>query len=94
MFDLKNLKKPNNLQAAIDAAAAELLVTPTNTEDYLRLLDHLSKLVKLQEANSSQRVSRDALVQAAASVLGVLLITQHERVNVVTTKALGFIKFK
>jgi hypothetical protein len=95
MFDLKNLKKPNNLQAAIDKASAELLEIPTNSEDYVRNLDHLSKLVKLKEANSPKPASRDTWIQAAASVLGVVAILSYEsRDQIIRSKALGFVKFK
>jgi len=92
MFDLKIFnKKPNHLQDAIDAAALELLSTPTYSEEYARLLDHLSKLTKLNEANSSKPVSRDTLVLAATNLAGIVLILTHERAHVVTSKALGFV---
>lgn len=92
MFDLKILnKKPNHLQDAIDAAAAELVKTKTDSSEYVVLLDHLSKLTKLNEANSSKPVSRDTLVLAATNLAGILLILTHERTHIVTSKALGFV---
>lgn len=92
MFDLKIFnKKPNHLQDAIDAASAELLGTKTDSPEYIVLLDHLSKLTKLNEANSSKPVSRDTLVLAATNLAGIVLIITHERAHVVTSKALGFV---
>jgi len=37
-------------------------------------------------------LSRDTLVLAGANLLGIVLIVGHERANVVTSKAIGFIK--
>ena len=92
MFDLKIFnKKPNNLQDAIDAASAELLKTPIVSPEYNVLLDHLSKLTKLNESNSPKPVSRDTLVLAATNLAGIVLILTHERAHVVTSKALGFV---
>lgn len=92
MFDLKIFnKKPNHMQDAIDAVTAEVVMTRPDSPEYVVLLDHLTRLTKLNEAYSSKPVSRDTLVLAATNLAGILLILTHERAHIVTSKALGFV---
>lgn len=44
-----------------------------------------------QEKLRSWKPSPDAIVSAAASVLAILAILQHEKFNVITSKAIGFV---
>jgi DNA repair exonuclease SbcCD ATPase subunit len=44
-----------------------------------------------QEALRSWKPSPDAIVGAAASVIGILFVLHYEKLGVVTSKALGFI---
>jgi hypothetical protein len=44
-----------------------------------------------KEKIASWRPSPDAVVGAAASILGIIAILQYEKIGVVTSKALGFI---
>lgn len=43
------------------------------------------------EAAKPDRVTKDALVAAGASILGIALIINYERLNVIASKALGFV---
>jgi hypothetical protein len=47
--------------------------------------------LKTKEIEDRRRVSPDTVAAIAANVVGILLIIGHERINVVTSKALGFI---
>lgn len=47
--------------------------------------------IKQNDADKPDRVSKDALVAAAASILGIGLIINYERLNVIASKALGFV---
>lgn len=122
---------------ALDARIAELLDNLNNvsgeTEEYTKITDNLSKLIKLKnetlknesdaavefekiktqnenvrledeklehernvfahakETALSWKPSPDAIVGAAASVLGILTIIHHEKIGVITSKALGFV---
>lgn len=44
-----------------------------------------------KEKENSWKPSPDAVVGAAASVLGILLVLNYEKLNVITSKAVGFI---
>lgn len=87
-------KKPHDV--ALDEAISDALITlkglDEQSEEYGTASDQLVKLMKLKnEINPSWRPSPDALVGAAASVLGILLILRYEKLEVVTSKALSFV---
>lgn len=54
--------------------------------------ENVIKLMKLkEELKSSYRPSPDALVAAAASVTGILLVLHYEKLDAVTSKAFAFL---
>jgi hypothetical protein len=55
-------------------------------------VDWIIKNHEIAQAARPKPVSRDTLVLAAANLLGIVLIVGHERANVITSKAVGFIK--
>jgi hypothetical protein len=73
------------------------------TEEYANLVDQLAKLYKMKEIESNCQMkarefdsrkfgmSPDVLATVAANIFGIVAIIAHERVNVITTKALGFV---
>ena len=62
-----------------------------DTTEYGALLSSVERIHKLMEINRPLTVSRDTLATVAANLVGILLIIKHEDVNVITSKALGFI---
>lgn len=95
-----NKTKPENrpgLEKAIDDALLELAKLQADTPEYDAVLDKIERLYKLRlpEPEASKPVSADALVAGAVNLAGILLIINHERVNVISTKALAFVgKFR
>lgn len=84
---------PDSLQEAINSLYSELAGYSANEEDYDRITDQIVKLKKLQkDMNHSWKPSPDAIVAAAGSVLGIVMILHYEKVGVVTSKALGFVQ--
>lgn len=80
----------------VDDLIARLTVKMHNdleagSEEYGVALEQLSKLQKIRQEEKPDRVSSDALLAAAVNILGIALIIKHEHVNVITSKALGFI---
>lgn len=47
--------------------------------------------LKIKEANKPDRVKADTWAMVAANIVGIGMIIGHERMHVITTKALGFI---
>jgi hypothetical protein len=56
------------------------------------LIKTIEALTKQKEIGSRKfGMSPDVLAAVAANVFGIIAIIAHERVNVITTKALGFV---
>lgn len=69
------------------------LMTDPSEEEYEKAIDQLVKLHKLLESESShRRVSYDKMIDFALSALGLVLVVNHERINVITTKALDVVR--
>jgi len=91
MFD-PQLPEKTNLDRAIDDLYREMDDLNGDSQEYASMADQLVKLHALKMNESSRRVSPDVRASIIANLLGILIIVTHERVHVVTTKALGFIK--
>lgn len=88
--------KKNETVEPLDIAISDLFEAlrenDKTSEEYSNAADQLIKLIKLQrEINPSWRPSPDAIVTAGASVLGILLILNFERLGNITSKALSFV---
>lgn len=57
--------------------------------DKIRIED--AKFAAEQEKERSWKPSPDAVVGAAASIVGILFVLHYEKANVIASKALGFI---
>lgn len=89
-------RKKNPIDIDVEIARVHALLKdlkPTDP-DYEKTADLLSSLYKMKESlkDPSSRMSKDALVAAAASVGSVALILIFEGVGrgIITTKSLGF----
>jgi hypothetical protein len=91
MFTLKLDREPTGLETAIDNLLKELAGPAADSNEYAKMIDQLVKLHGLKTNESPRRPSPDALISALASIAGILLIVNFERVHVVTTKALGIL---
>lgn len=94
-----NLHKLMKLKTEILKTETELLLeerklnldeTKIGVEKEKLNLDE-DKLSFEKEKSASWRPSPDAVIGAAASILGIVAILHYEKVGVVTSKALGFI---
>lgn len=61
------------------------------SEEYAKLLSNVERIHEMMDIKKSSPVSREALLAVGANILGILLIIKHEDVNVITSKALGFV---
>lgn len=83
-------EKPG-LEKAIDTVFREMEGVESDSEDYAKMTDQLTKLYSLKQVDKPERISRDTLVIAAANIFVAFLITKHERTHVITTKAMNFL---
>jgi len=89
-------RKPTPERIALDEVIANVLSEmaglPVESKEYTAASDNYVKLLKLRkELTSSVKVSADTVALIAANLAGIILILQHERVNVVASKALSFV---
>jgi len=93
MFKRKKPVIHNDLDDAIAHAHAFLAGATDASPEYFKTVDNLSKLYKMKESvQTPNRVSKDAVVAAGASLGSVVLILIFEGVGrgIITTKSLGF----
>lgn len=95
MFTIKKTDaKPSRLEEAIDRLYDDMQTVDPNTDAYSKMADNLTKLIKLRADDKPARKlpSPDVLATVSANLIGIALIIHHERAEVITTKALGFVK--
>ena len=92
----RTMFKPNPLNVKLDEIIDRVMQDMTNedpeSERYDAMSNQLTKLYTIKNENRSRRVSPDTLANVAANLAGIAIIVGHERVHIVTSKALGFIK--
>jgi hypothetical protein len=92
MFKPKTPAEPTSLDLAIDKLFTHMSAEYGDTDSYSKLADQLVKLQTLKDASRPDRLSADAKATIAANLAGILLILNHERAGIVTSKALSFIQ--
>ena len=97
MIFTKKKENKTNLEKEIDALIKNLSTISTiDSEDYEETLSKIERLAtlkeKLEKAKVNEdKVSKDTLVVVAGNLLGIGLILGHERLNIITSKALSFV---
>lgn len=89
MFTLK--KEPEKLAKAIDSLIDELDSVNGDSDEYTKMVENLVKLTKIASEKTKIKISPDTVLAVAGNLAGILLILNYERVNVVASKALGFV---
>jgi NADH:ubiquinone oxidoreductase subunit E len=85
--------KPDpGLESVIADCEAELKSLSADTKEYKETLARYKDLKALQAAQQPNGLSPDAVLNATASLLGILLIVGYEHKNVITSKALTFVR--
>lgn len=92
MFNRKPKSDPGleSVIADIERELRDDLVA--DSDEYKAALARYRDLKILQTETQSKKVSPDTLVNAAASVLGILVIVMYEQKAVMASKAVGFVK--
>lgn len=90
MFTNREDEDPQ-LTTAIDNLYEQLSHFSGEDKEYADIVDQLAKLYTLKEDTSKRRISPDTLAMVVGNLLGIALIVGHERANVVTSKAVGFV---
>ena len=62
-----------------------------DSAEYAKMLGCVERIHDMTDIREPSPVSRDTLLTVGANIIGILLIIKHENVNVITSKALGFV---
>ena len=79
------------IETVIGLVTEELTKTKPGTPEFDKISEQLDRLNKIASSRKSDPVSKDGLLAVLANITGIALIINHERLNVITTKAIGFI---
>lgn len=84
-------KDPSLLDKEIDRLTAQLKNQIVGSGEYVTILDTISKLNALKKDQESQHISKEKWLLAGTNLLGIVLVINHERVNVITTQAMSMV---
>lgn len=90
MFKFTN-KKKTKLEVEIDLVLDDMKEMYIDSDEYKASIEHLSKLYDIKSKDDTGRVSPDTMAVVVGNLLGIVLILKHEELNIVTSKALGFV---
>lgn len=87
----KNDKK-DALDLEIKKVSDRLAELSADSEEYTKLLNVLDGLYKTKSGcEKPNRISPDTLAVVLGNLIGIVIILKHEEINVITSKALGFV---
>ena len=86
-----NLKKKSKLENAIDSILDDMSKFDANSDEYSDMATNLEKLLKAKSYEEQKNISPDTIALVAANLIGIVLILKHEKVDIITSKALGFV---
>lgn len=88
---LTRFKKKSDIQKEIDWIIDQMKGMAVGSEEYRAALDNLEQMYKVKQIEKTNGVSKDTVAIVAGNLLGILLILNYEKLDVVSTKALGFV---
>jgi hypothetical protein len=80
------------LDSVIADCENELKSLNADSKEYKEALARYKDLQALKLSKQPQGLSPDTVLSAAVSLLGIIVIVGYEQKNVITTKALNFVK--
>jgi len=83
--------KRTKLEKEIESVLDRMSLLEPDSKEYTAMVVNLEKLYKALPTKGERKVSWDTIITVAGSLLGIVLITKHEKTDIITTKALGFI---
>lgn len=83
--------KISKVDEEINRLFVELSNVAPSSDEYGCIVSRIETLSKLKTSSQKSTVSADTVAIIAGNLLGIALILGYEKVNVVTSKALGFV---
>lgn len=70
---------------------AKLSTMQPLSEDYSKTVDLITKLTKARAEKNERAISMDTILTVGANILGMLLVLNYERLNVITSRAITMV---
>ena len=91
MFNQTSDTPADNLDKVINSHLASMTTIGPKHAEYPAMVTQLDTLYSLRNASAPKPMSTGEKATIAANIAGIALILNHERMGVITSKALGFI---
>lgn len=92
MFNSKEVPEHQRMiESELERALTAMRTEMVDGEDYVKRLNIVERLSGLMDKEKPKTLSKDTMLAVAANLIGIILIIRHENVNVITSKALGFV---
>jgi len=84
-------KKTDSLTKEMESILTKMKQLEPNTEEYTAMAKNLATLYDAQSKVKDRKISWDTIATVTGSLLGIIIIVAYEDVNVITSKAMGFV---
>jgi hypothetical protein len=91
VFEKEKPRHQRLIESEFERSVSHLKSSSMGSEEYVKTLTVSERLYGMMDIERRSSVSKETLVTVGANLLGILMIIKHENVNVITSKALGFI---
>ena len=88
---LRSNRKIKMLDLEIERVTIKLAGIHEESEEYAVVAQNLERLWKIRNLTQDNQISPDTIALIAANLVGILLILNFEKLDVISTKAFGFI---
>ena len=84
--------KRTKLEKEIDDAVEVLSMLKKWTPEYTKVSSNIETLMKAQSYDGKRQVIKwDTLLTVGGNLAGIILILNYEKLDIITTKAIGFV---
>lgn len=84
-------KKQSKLEEEINSVLEEMSVLDKDSEEYETMLGNLETLYKAKSYEKPSGISADTLLIVGGNLVGIYLILNYEKLNIISSKAIGFV---
>ena len=91
VISMNKKDKRSNLEKEIDNVLGHMSELDPDSKEYSAMASNLERLFSAKSKEKDRKISPDTLAVIAGNLLGIGLILTYEKVNVIATKALGFV---
>jgi len=91
MSIIKQRKKTDKLTEVMDTLMDQMKLINPSCPRYTAMAKNLETLSNAQSKVKVPKVSLDTVLTVGGSILGIVIIVWHEKLNVIGSKALGFV---